>query len=236
MGQDQEALLAQALDHDVGDLLGLEHGAGRLDHVRGGPAHLAALVARVQHRGVHAHRAQAADADAAVAVGHRQPLGERDRAVLGDRVRARADLGEQPGRRRRREEVARAALQPARHQAPRRVHVRHDVDAERELPALLEADPAADAGVRAEQVDRPELRLGAVHQRVDLGAVGHVAPGGDRRGADLPGHALGSRGVDVGDDHAARAVLGEAPRERAPDARRRAGDDDDLAGDLHGAG
>jgi hypothetical protein len=38
-----------------------------------------------RHRRPHAHRAQAVHADAAVAVGHRQPPGERDGGVLGQR-------------------------------------------------------------------------------------------------------------------------------------------------------
>ena len=73
-----------------------------------GPARQA-VGRRVQHARVHAHRAQAADPQAAVAVGHRQPLGERHRRVLGDRVRRRADLGEQAGGRGGRAEVALAA-------------------------------------------------------------------------------------------------------------------------------
>ena len=67
-----------------------------------------------------AMRAQARHLDALVAVGHRQPLGQRHRRVLGDRVRRVARLGQQAGGRRRRQQVAAAPLEHAGHDAPGR--------------------------------------------------------------------------------------------------------------------
>src|SRR5436853_4540995 len=65
--EDQEALLAHGRDHLVRHLLRLDHLAGRGHHAR--PQALCAgdLEAALQHRRVHAHRTQAADADAALA-------------------------------------------------------------------------------------------------------------------------------------------------------------------------
>ena len=44
------------------------------------------LLRGLEHRRLHRLRAHAGDGDAAVSVGDRQPFGERDGAVLGDRV------------------------------------------------------------------------------------------------------------------------------------------------------
>jgi len=64
----------------------------------------------MQHVGVHAHRAEAAHTDAPVAKGDRQPLGEGDGRVFGDRVRSRPDLGQQSRRGCRCEEIATSTL------------------------------------------------------------------------------------------------------------------------------
>ncbi len=63
-------------------------GIRRAERLAGGAQPLA------QQRGVDAHRAQAAHADPAVAIGQREPLGEGDGRVLGHRVRRVADLAE----------------------------------------------------------------------------------------------------------------------------------------------
>ncbi len=72
-----------------------------------------------------------------------------------------------------------------------------------------------DARVGAEQVDGPERALGGGDQRVGMGRVRDVA-----RDADAPDalrDLLGARAVEVGDDDTARALGGEAQRQRAPD-------------------
>ena len=72
MGEDEEPLVGQTLDHGVGDVLGLDDALG--------PHRLQAqLVAAAtgEHVGVHALGAQARHLDPLVAVGDRQPLGER---------------------------------------------------------------------------------------------------------------------------------------------------------------
>ena len=114
--EDEEALLADAVDHRLGDV-------GRLHQVvleqrRGARA---LLVERLlEHRRAHAERAQAGHLQAGVGVHDRQPLGRGHRRVLGDAVGHRADLGEQAGGRRGAEQVALAALGHRRHAAPGR--------------------------------------------------------------------------------------------------------------------
>ena len=54
--------------------------------------------------------------------------------------------------------------------------------------------------------------------------------------ADLLRHLARVRLVHVGDDDGARALVGEAQRERAADAAAGAGDDDVPALELHAAG
>ena len=77
------------------------------------------------------------DVDAAVAVGDREPLGERDGGVLGHRVRRDADLGQQAGGGRRDDEAAAAPLEPAGHEQPRRDDVGAHVDVDRAVPGLV---------------------------------------------------------------------------------------------------
>ena len=72
-----------------------------------------------------------------------------------------------------------------------------EVDGERVgevcLGRLLESTDPLDAGVVHQDVDRAEFGLGALQQARPVGAVGHVADGGDRRDAecfDLGAHLL----------------------------------------------
>jgi hypothetical protein len=184
VGEDEEALVAQALHDDLGDVVGAHHLARSRDDASRERLGASGAEALAQQRRVDAHRAQAAHADAAVAVGHREPLGERDRGMLGDRVRRRADLGQQAGGRRRREEVALAALEPSGDEPPGGVHVRAHVDVEGERPRLVgRVEPGAvgDARVGAEQVDRAECVLGARDQVADCAVVAHVALDADGR-------------------------------------------------------
>src|SRR5688500_4805737 len=87
VGEDQEALLLDGLNDLVRDLLGLDDG--------GDLAQLVEVQAVGDHGRVDELRAQAGDPDAAVAVGDVQPLGDRDRCVLGGGVAEGADLGDQ---------------------------------------------------------------------------------------------------------------------------------------------
>ncbi len=104
-------------------------------------------------------RAQARHADALLAVGDGQPFGERDRGVLGDRIRRRAQLGEQAGRRGGDDQVALTPRQHARQHRARHVDVTVHVDRPDPRPGVVGGFLAArhdDPGVREEQPDRPE--------------------------------------------------------------------------------
>ncbi|MNN62933.1 hypothetical protein D3C81_1782700 [compost metagenome] len=84
MRQDQEALVGHAFERRRGHVLGGDRTL--LQEA------LALTLLAEQHVGLHALRADAANLDAAVAVGDRQPFGKPDRRVLGHGVRGRADL------------------------------------------------------------------------------------------------------------------------------------------------
>ena len=90
---------------------------------------------------------------------------------------------------------------------------------------------AADAGVGEEDVDRSVMPLGLGDEMANVGFLGNVA--GHRDALDVFGDGFEAAGVAVGHDHALGALLGVAPRNRLADAARRAGDDADLAFDLH---
>ena len=72
--QHQKTFVAHRCDHVVGHLLGADGALGEKA--------LAIAILAQQHRRAHALRAQAADADALVAVVDGQPLGERHRRML----------------------------------------------------------------------------------------------------------------------------------------------------------
>jgi hypothetical protein len=237
VGQDQEALGAQAVDDDVGDLLGLEHRARRGHDARGEAHVVGRVIGNGRHGRLDTHRAQAAYAHAPSAVAHRQPFGEGDGRVLGHRVRGRADLREQAGGGGGGQEVSLAALEPARQQRLCGMNVRAEVDVERELPDVSrggQVGPDGDARVCAEEVDGPEGVLCARDGLVHLCLVRGVAADAQRARPDVGRDSARAIFVEVGEHDAARSVLGEPPRERAPDARCAAGDDGDPVSELHG--
>ena len=169
----------------------------------------------------------------AIAVGDREPLGERHGGPLGHRVRGRADLREQPGGGRRRAEVATPTFEPAVEETRCSPAVGVDVDVEGELPICLgrrEIRAKGHPGVGEEQVDLAERGLGGVDQP-DVAVHGrHV--GDDRNGAvQAVGHRRGIE--DVGDDHSCPGGV-EAPGQRFADPACCSGDDHVCAGQFHG--
>ena len=95
-----------------------------------------------------------------------------------------------------------------------------------------QVDADGDARVGAVEVDGAEGLLGGGDQDVGVARVGDVAADRDRVvqvGGDVGRAFL----VEIGDDDALGAVVGEAVGERATDARRPAGDHHNLAGDVH---
>lgn len=225
MGQDPEAPGAQALHHRVGDRLRLEHAVH--------PRHASALPTR-GHRRAHGLGTQTCDAQAAVAVGDREPLGEGHGRVLRDGVGGRADLGEQTRRGCRLEQRAAAALEHAGHQHARRPHVGHHVHLPDALPVRVGHVDAArhgDARVRAEEIDRAVRALGRGHQRPQRVGIAHVRA--VALAADGRGHAARAVGVHVGHHHRARPFGREALAQGTPDAAGAPGHDHVRVAQLH---
>jgi hypothetical protein len=88
MRKDQEALRGEALHHDLGKAIRLEH-----------PVHPGDAAVRdpLGHRGPDCLRAQHRHPKTLRAMGDREPLGESDHGMLGDRVGSGADLRQQAG-------------------------------------------------------------------------------------------------------------------------------------------
>ncbi len=182
---------------------------------------------RVRHPGVRAvrgdvgpHRLGAQDRhpDPLVVVGDGEPLGERHRGVLRDRVAHRPDLGEQARRGRGVEEVALAAGDHRRQHGARGMDVRQDVHLPQgleDLVGLLDPSLGHEAGVRAEQVDRPVARLRRAHEVHDRRLVPDVD--GRRGPTDGGGHGRGRPAVTIGHHHVASAGRPSRP---APTPRR----------------
>ena len=148
MRVDHEALLREPVHDDVGEMIG----GDRVLALRG------VLLAR-QDRREDGRRAEHADADATIAVHHREPLGEADRCVLGHRVGDGVGDHEQAGRRRDVEQVSAALLEHVRDRVLRGEDLRHQVDADDLAPPVVGGVDAAvdgDPGVGDEQVDPPE--------------------------------------------------------------------------------
>ena len=160
--------------HDLrGHVLGLEDLARCGDDVHALRVRVKPGVEQVR---VDAHGAEAVDLDTPVAVGHREPLRQRDGGRLADRVGRVADLREHAGGRRRRHPETLAALEPRGNEQARCRHVRVDVHAHRRAPGVLVAETrtGADPGIGEEAVDAP----GRVERALEERCVGDVP--GDR--------------------------------------------------------
>ena len=224
MGQHQEAVVGEGGDPGVGHLLGRQRLVARQEVLE--------WTSLLEHPGLHPLRADRLHGHAALAVGDREPLGEADGGMLGDRVRRRPDHREQPGRRGGDHEPAAGAVgQPAWHQQPCGADVGHHVDVDHRRPVVVRGLQAVglgavDAGVGHEDVD-PAERLGGA---VDEGAHALVgrAVAGSGGGADLGSDLLGRGGVEVV-DHDPCALRHEPRRERPADAVAGAGHDGALA-------
>src|SRR5512140_1194824 len=89
-----------------------------------------------------------------------------------------------------------------------------------------------DARVGHVDIDLAEAPPGLGDQGLDVGLAADVAAHGHR--ADGPRHTLGALQVDVGDHDAAGAFGDEPLGQSGTDAAGAAGDDRDLASNLHG--
>src|ERR1700704_3583574 len=124
----------------------------------------------------------------------------------------------------------------------RRVDMRHDVDGPASRPRLVRSsagilrpriEPAADAGIGAEQRNRAKLPLGLLDDVKNVFLLPDIA----FEGRALNRSSDSSRPCDIkiGNDHLGRAGAMKAFAERAPDAVGTAGDNHDFAGHLHSA-
>ena len=114
--------------------------------------------------------------------------------------------------------------------------MRHHVHAPRFVPGLLvgldrPAEAAGHAGVGDEDVDPPACLDGLRDQRPHAALAAGVELDGEA--VDLGGDRRRPVDVAVGDDDGARALLGQAPRERAADAAAPARHDHVPSGKLH---
>ena len=223
--QDEKAFFRHRLDHHARHFRRLQHAIDP----RGARA-------RRRHAGLHRLRTQHGHADAAVAILNGEMLGERHRRILRHAIRHRVQRRQQSRGGSRVEEIAGAAREHARHQRARREHMAHDMDAPAHVPigvggGLLSL--AREAGVGKEHVDRAIFVFGGGDQRLDVFLQPDI--GGDRQSIDIAGDLCQSvaRSLEVGDDDAARAGFRIGARHRFADAARSAGDDADLALDVH---
>lgn len=154
--------------------------------------------------------------------------------MLGDRIRRRTQLREQPGGGNRLQQIAFAPRQHVRQHRARRVHVRHHVHFPTARPLLvrrLDSPLRPYAGVGTEQVNDPEFLDHLLHQPRHIGLAGHV--GDDGLASDFICHLLRGRALNVGDHYRTRAFRGEAPAQGAPDPVCAARYHYDFASQLH---
>ncbi len=248
VGQDQEGFRLDRGKGHLGYLGGLEHLAGGPDH---GIAQAGTLTvararlarvrhARVEHWGVDPLGAETADVHPGVAVSDAQPFGEGHGSVLGDRVRSRTDLAQQPGSGGGAAEVALAARQPPRKEVLRRPAVGVNVDGEGQFPVgflSLGTEADRDARVGPEQVDRAEGLLCSQNEvavavlGADIGDHGQRAT--NTQGLEVIGYRSHPFCVDVADHYP--CTTGVELRGQGPtDATRGAGDHHILPARLHG--
>ena len=99
---------------------------------------------------------------------------------------------------------------------------------------ILDGPADRTAGIVDQDIDAPVLGEQALHDRFGgrhVGQVGDVGVQPVAGGLELA-HGFRQLLAVVGDGHHLRPRLGELERRRLADARRGAGDQDDLAGDL----
>jgi hypothetical protein len=99
------------------------------------------------------------------------------------------------------------------------------------LVAVLHPAVAQDAGIGAEQVDRPETLLGPARQSAKRGLVPDVEREGDT--THVGGHPLGLVRVNVGHDHRPGAAALRGPGQPLADARTAPVTHDDAVRELH---
>src|SRR5262245_3430539 len=143
------------------------------------------------------------------------------------RIGRRSDLCQQTRRRRGVQQISLAAFEHLRQYGSRGEDMRHYIDFPNLPPGfvrdLLETRHAADARVRAEEVNGTESFVGFCDEVADVRFAGDV--GFDGQAIDLGGDLRGPVEINVRNHDASRAFGGEASAKRAADAVRASGDD-----------
>src|SRR6266436_3467573 len=112
--------------------------------------------------------------------------------------------------------------------------MRHDVDVPDALPLIIRClRPSChrDSRVGTENIDPAVSRLDARDQLLNVGLARYVALNGGC--SDLSGDLIESWTIDVSDDEGEWLLRRDPDRERAADATRGAGHDDDPIFQLH---
>ena len=124
-----------------------------------------------EHVGLHALWTQCGYPDAAVAISDRKPFRKRERGVLRDRVRRRADFGQQARGGYGLKQITLLAREHPRQHSASGEDMRLYVDFPDALPIPVRHVASArntDAGVRAEQIDAAMLHDDSVDHRLDF--------------------------------------------------------------------
>ena len=98
--------------------------------------------------------------------------------MFGDRIRGRADLGQNAGGGGSLQEIPFPAFEHRRQDRPRGVNVGHQIHVPEALPVVVRSVLSSldgDTGVRAEEIDPPVLGQRGGHELADLVFVGDVA-------------------------------------------------------------
>ena len=185
VGEHQEATVAHRIERHLGAQLGFDNVAEHSTRVVVDRAGVVVLVA-AQHAGVHRVRAEARDHHAEMGIVEGDPFREAERTVLGEGVPHPRRAGDERRRRDGLHQMAAAALDHARHDQLGGPHVRQQVHVD-DLAHLIDRGAEvgasiADAGVRAEDMDRPERRFGACDEVAHRGGIADIA--GDGQAAD----------------------------------------------------
>ncbi len=141
---------------------------------------------------------------------------------------------EQACRGHRAEQVTLLPLEHAGKDVPRHENVRHQIHIPYALPLScrrLGSATNSDAGVGAEDVDAPVRGLDFIHKVGDVILTRDVAL--DRHATDLSRDGPGAVSVDVRNDDRFGTLLGEVPRQRAPNTSGSASHDDDAISYVH---
>ncbi len=180
------------------------------------------------------HRAHAAHPDPLVPVADGQPLGESDGGVLGHAVGRRAQLGEQTGGRRDRDEMSAAALKPLRHNSFRCSDVSTQVDVDDPIPrgfVVAEAGFTRDPGICDIDVYSSERAACGIEESGNtLGARASAAIPTPPIDAAVSATASASMSPTTTEDPG----RGQRHRNGPADTRTRSGDHRHRSVDVHG--